>query len=235
MPRLLLLRHAKSSWGDPGLPDMERPLSPRGRRNAAAMAKELDAEGLMPDKVLCSPARRTRETLAALLPYLDGEGHVAIEPKLYDSMPGDYISAIGRSGGEARTLMVIGHNPTIQATARWLSGDGEPGLLAELTAKYPTGALAVIVEANALVAAFVEDLEADAPTEGDDGTSMAGWIGDWRTYVADREDYVVRLREDPEARFLVDETDFGDSVDKTIEIFADVNGIPDCATPGDVG
>ncbi|MCB0964760.1 MAG: hypothetical protein KDA98_15910 [Acidimicrobiales bacterium] len=93
----------------------------------------------------------------------------------------------------------------------------------------------VIEQANVLVEGFVDDVEAGAPTEGDDGTSMAGWIGDWRTYVADREDYVVRLREDPEARFLVDETDFGDSVDKTIEIFADVNGIPDCATPGDVG
>ena len=95
--------------------------------------------------------------------------------------------------------------------------------------------LAVIVDANALVAEFVDDIAADAPTEGDDATSMAGWIADWRTYVADREDYVERLAEDPEARFLVEETDFGDSVDQTIEVFADVNGIPDCATPGDVG
>ena len=93
----------------------------------------------------------------------------------------------------------------------------------------------VIEEANVLVEEFVDDIEAGAPTEGDDGTSMAGWIGDWRTYVADRQDYVARLSEDPEARFLVDETEFGDSVDRTIEVFADVNGVPDCATPGDVG
>ena len=93
----------------------------------------------------------------------------------------------------------------------------------------------VLEQANDLVAAFVEDIEADAPTVGDDGVSMAGWIADWQTYVANREDFVERLREDPEARFLVDETDFGDSVDQTIEVFADVNGMEACATPGDVG
>ena len=144
MPRLLLLRHAKSSWGDPGLPDIDRPLAPRGRRNAAAIARLMDADRILPDRIICSPARRTRETLAALLPYLDGEGRVAIDPKLYDSMPGDYLAAIARSGGEARTLMVIGHNPTIQSTAQLLSGHAEPGLIEALDAKYPTGTLAVI-------------------------------------------------------------------------------------------
>jgi len=179
MPRLLLLRHAKSSWGDPGLPDSERPLSPRGRRNAAAIARAIEADGLMPEKVLCSPARRTRETLAALLPYLDGEGRVAIEPKLYDSTPGDYLAAIARSGGEARSLMLIGHNPTIQATARWLAADGEPGLVAALAAKYPTGALAVIDLGQAgwahlqpgagHLAAFIRPRDLDPADAGDDG------------------------------------------------------------------
>lgn len=179
MPRLLLLRHAKSSWGDPGLADIERPLSPRGRRNAAAIARAIDAEGLMPDKILCSPARRTRETLAALLPYLSGEGRVAIEPKLYDSAHEDYVAAIARSGGEARTLMVIGHNPTIQATARWVAGDGEPGLVAEVAAKYPTGALAVIdmgqvgwgqvKPGSGHLAAFIRPRDLDPADSGDDG------------------------------------------------------------------
>jgi phosphohistidine phosphatase len=133
----------------------------------------------VPDRVLCSPARRTRETLAALLPFLEGEGRVAIEPKLYDSTPGDYIAAIGRSGGEARTLMVIGHNPTIQATARWLAGDGEPGRLADLAAKYPTGALAVIdlgqtgwthlQPGSGHLAAFIKPRDLDPGDAGDDG------------------------------------------------------------------
>lgn len=108
------------------------------------MAKAIEAEGLVPDRILCSPARRTRETLAALLPYLGGDGRVAIDPRLYESGANDYSAVIARSGNDAQTLMVIGHNPAIQATAILLTGDGEPGLAADLADKYPTCALAVI-------------------------------------------------------------------------------------------
>lgn len=95
----------------------------------------------------------------------------------------------------------------------------------------------VLDEANVLVSAMVDDLEADAPTEGDDATSVAGWIADWRVYLADRADYADRLRVDADAKLLVSENpDLGDSVDKTIEIFADdANDMPACQTPGDVG
>jgi phosphohistidine phosphatase len=144
MPRLLLLRHAKSSWGDPGIVDIDRPLSPRGRRAAAAVARAIADEGYVPDRILCSPARRTRETLAALLPYLGDEGRVAIDPRLYEPAEGDYRALICASGNDAGTLMVIGHNPAIQATALILTGGGEPGLAADVAAKFPTGALAVI-------------------------------------------------------------------------------------------
>jgi hypothetical protein len=95
----------------------------------------------------------------------------------------------------------------------------------------------VLDEANALVSEMVDDLEADAPTTGDDAVRTAGWIGDWRTYVADREDYAERLREDPGAKLLISiNTELQDPVDKTIQVFADdVNEMPACATPGDVG
>lgn len=99
----------------------------------------------------------------------------------------------------------------------------------------PAERAAVIDEANDLIAAFIDDVRAGAPTSGDDQVSMEGWLADWDTYLADREDYVERLATDPEARLLVDESPLGDSVDKTIEIFAQVNRIPDCATPGDAG
>jgi hypothetical protein len=94
---------------------------------------------------------------------------------------------------------------------------------------------AVLAQANELVSAFVADLEAGAPTEGDDAISMGGWIEDWRVYLANREDYADRLLEDPGARLLLDESELGDAVDQTIQVFAQINGIPDCATPGDVG
>ena len=68
-PRILhLLRHAKSSRDDPELADRDRPLAPRGVRNAAVLAERLSRAGFAPDLVLCSPALRTRETLAAIEP-----------------------------------------------------------------------------------------------------------------------------------------------------------------------
>jgi hypothetical protein len=94
---------------------------------------------------------------------------------------------------------------------------------------------AVIAEANTLIATFIDDVEAGAPTDGDDAISMAGWLTDWKLYLANREDYVERLNEDASARLLLDESELGDSVDKTIQIFAEINRIPDCATPGDAG
>lgn len=142
------------------------------------MARAIESEGMVPDRILCSPARRTRETLAALLPYLGGEGRVSIDPSLYDATPGDYVAAIVRSGGDAGVLMVIGHNPAIQATAQLLTGDGEPGLSAEVGAKYPTGALAVIDFAQAgwsrlephsgFLAAFLKPRDLDPAGDGDD-------------------------------------------------------------------
>lgn len=144
------------------------------------MAKAIEAEDMVPDRILCSPARRTRETLAALLPYLGGEGRVSIDPKLYETGPGEYRAAIARSGADAGTLMVIGHNPAIQETAKLLIGGGEPGLAADLAAKYPTGGLAVIDFAEAgwahveprsgYLAAFLKprDLDPDGDDDGDD-------------------------------------------------------------------
>ncbi len=94
----------------------------------------------------------------------------------------------------------------------------------------------VLDEANVLVEQMVDDIEADAPASGGDAEVLEGWFGDWRRYLRDREDYAARLRQDPDAKFLVTENpDLKDSVDKTIEVFADVNDMPDCATPGDVG
>ena len=105
-----------------------------------------------------------------------------------------------------------------------------------ITAKTASERASVIDEANVLVSNMVDDLQAKAPTAGDDGIRLREWIADWRTYVGDREDYANRLREDPKAPMQVSEnTKLHDGVDKTIEIFADVNDMPECATPGDVG
>jgi hypothetical protein len=93
----------------------------------------------------------------------------------------------------------------------------------------------VLDDANVMVASFIDDIEADAPTTGDAAVTMEGWIADWRTYLADREDYAQRLRTEENAQLLLSESKLGDSVDKTIQVFTQVNMIPACDTPGDVG
>ncbi|MCB1038121.1 MAG: hypothetical protein R2701_05735 [Acidimicrobiales bacterium] len=93
----------------------------------------------------------------------------------------------------------------------------------------------VLVQANAMVGDFIDDVAAAAPTEGSAGTAMEGWLADWRTYLADREAYVEQLRTTTDDRFYVTKSPLGRQVDETIEVFAEINGIPTCATPGDVG
>jgi phosphohistidine phosphatase len=143
MPRLLLLRHAKSSWSEPGKPDRERPLAPRGRQAAERMAQEMSVRGLLPDRVLCSPARRTGETLAAVLPHLPESVDLQLIEDLYEAA-GDYRSTIALHGGDADCLLVVGHNPAIHATAVELIRAADRRSDTEIDSKYPTGALAVI-------------------------------------------------------------------------------------------
>jgi phosphohistidine phosphatase len=144
MRRLLLLRHAKSSWAEPGLSDRERRLSERGRRAAELIAAAIEARGLLPDRVLCSPAKRARETLAALTPRLGDRVEVAIVDALYEPAPPDYADVIAEHGDGARKLLVVGHNPAMQRTALVLMGPGEGKLQSEIAAKFPAGGLAVL-------------------------------------------------------------------------------------------
>jgi phosphohistidine phosphatase len=145
MLRLLLLRHAKSAWDHPGLADIDRPLAPRGHRAAQLIAEAIEERGLRPDRVLCSPALRTRETLATLVSHLgDDDVDIEISPELYEPHAGDYCAIIADHGDDAKTLLVIGHNPAIQATAIILCGRANREIGAEMATKFPTAALAVI-------------------------------------------------------------------------------------------
>lgn len=145
MLTLLLLRHAKSSWDDPGLDDFDRPLAKRGTRAAAAIGSFLGASGLKPGLVLCSAAVRTRATLALLLCELDDPPpEVLTNENLYLAGADAVLGELRRAGGTTPTVMVIGHNPGLHALALSLSGDGDRKALADLAMKFPTGALAVI-------------------------------------------------------------------------------------------
>lgn len=144
MPRLLLLRHAKSSWSDDAIPDFDRPLNPRGRTTLPLMGRHLAAHGLTPQRVLCSSARRTRETLAGLLPFFETDLEVRQTRDLYEAGEDRMIDQIRAHGATARTLLVVGHNPGLQETALALIGSGNPSFIEDIEKKFPTAACAVI-------------------------------------------------------------------------------------------
>jgi phosphohistidine phosphatase len=115
-PRLHLLRHAKSSWADPELDDFDRPLAPRGRRAARTMRTHLAEVGIRPALVLCSPARRTRQTLKRVLGAL-GDPAVRFEASLYEASVHDVVKLLLRVQVDAAEVLVVGHNPWIEELA----------------------------------------------------------------------------------------------------------------------
>lgn len=134
--RLLLLRHAKSSWDDPSLADHDRPLAPRGHRAAGLIGDHLRANPVVVDLVLCSSARRARETLE-----LAGiEGEVRIEPELYEASADELVSRVRELSDEVKAVMLIGHNPAMHELLLTLARD--PG--ERVVRKFPTGALATL-------------------------------------------------------------------------------------------
>ncbi len=141
---IYLLRHAKSSWDDPGLADFDRPLDERGRKAARLIRAHLQAAGIRPDLVLCSAARRTRETLERLGEALAGLP-TSIEPGLYETTSPRLLERLRALPDAVGSVMVIGHNPGLERLAATLAGDGgEARALERLQAKYPTGALATL-------------------------------------------------------------------------------------------
>lgn len=148
--RLILIRHAKSSWADPGMPDAERPLNRRGQRAAMALGGWLREAGHRPDQILCSPALRTRETCALLALEPEPE----IRPALYHASPETMLDCLRAATG--RCVAMIGHNPGIAAFAAALVA--APPAHARF-ADYPTGAT--------LVAEFdIDDWRRVAPGTG---------------------------------------------------------------------
>ncbi|MGH6945441.1 MAG: SixA phosphatase family protein [Geminicoccaceae bacterium] len=149
MRTLLLLRHAKSSWQAPELADVDRPLAPRGRQAAPLIAQLIVKRRWLPDLVLCSPALRVRETWQLMAPVL-GEGIVCKTLRtIYPGAPSRLLATLHRADDEARTLMLIGHNPGLATFAASLcgrasSGGGSKKALEKMTAKFPTAGLAVI-------------------------------------------------------------------------------------------
>lgn len=141
--RVFLLRHAKSSWDSEG-DDHDRDLAPRGRQAADRMAAYLQAENIAPALVLCSTARRARETLARVVPALHGTGRIEFEEGLYLASGGAMLRRLRRLDDDVASVMLVGHNPGMQELALLLGEHGDEDMLRRLRSKYPTGGLAEI-------------------------------------------------------------------------------------------
>lgn len=143
MKNILLLRHAKSAWSQPGLDDHDRPLNKRGERAAEAMAEHIVHNAPRPDLILCSTAVRTRQTLAPLVHRLTAPAPpIALERGLYLASEASLLVRLRAVPEDVRTVLLIGHNEGIGELAVALAGMGEPVLLERLREKYPTGTLA---------------------------------------------------------------------------------------------
>ena len=145
MRQLLLLRHAKSNWDDPRLNDHDRPLDDGGQRAATVLrAAILDLE-LVPDLILVSSARRTRETLELLEP-LPGTVRIQRQNELYLASPRQLLEQISDIPADTGRVMIIGHNPGLHDLAMMLIGPHAVSLNQPHTMRvargFPTAALA---------------------------------------------------------------------------------------------
>lgn len=142
---LMLLRHAKSSRDEPSLADRDRLLNARGKRAAQAIGRALASLKTRPGLVLCSPARRAADTWELAKAELPGAISIQSEEQLYDFGDGRRVlECVKAKAGEARSVLVVGHNPSLHGLAKRLIGSGDNALRAKLDQKFPTGALAVI-------------------------------------------------------------------------------------------
>jgi phosphohistidine phosphatase len=136
MKTLLLMRHAKSSWKDESLSDLERPLKKRGVKDAKLIAKVIKENNLIPDAIISSPAVRTKETVKVLKKELDFNGKEIVAEQLYMGEPESFVEALKSVNNKHNTVLVVAHNPGLEAYLQILGGEIEA---------VPTGGLGYLV------------------------------------------------------------------------------------------
>jgi len=150
--KLVLFRHAKSAW--PDVPDHERPLARRGLAEAPMMGHWLRSAGCVPDRVLCSTARRARQTWQFAETGLGASPPVSYERGVYGASAAELLDLVRPAPAATRTLLVIGHDPGIKELALALAAAGPAddahtgavpaATLDRVRAKFPTAAIAVL-------------------------------------------------------------------------------------------
>ena len=123
MKTLLILRHAKSSWGDASRDDRERPLNARGRRDAPRVGDRLRDAALVPDVIITSDAVRAHTTAVAVAEAAGFAGDLVVDPLLYHASPEDVLAVVRTvPDAHARIVMIVGHNPGLEDLVEQLAG-----------------------------------------------------------------------------------------------------------------
>ena len=144
MRRLLLFRHGKAERSEPGAPDRLRTLIDRGRKDAAKIGAYIASHALVPDRVILSPAERTRETWACAATAFKPEPGALMCEHLYDATPHAVFAKIKDTPAPVHTLLVIGHNPSLHEVALMLIASGDIDARERLREKLPTAGLVII-------------------------------------------------------------------------------------------
>ncbi|GGW99470.1 SixA phosphatase family protein [Streptomyces lomondensis] len=141
--RLVVLRHAKSAW-PVDVADHERPLAPRGRRDAPAAGRALAEADCLPDLALCSTAVRARRTWDLAAAQWGTPPPVRYDRRLYAAGAPGLLAVVHEVPAEVETLLLIGHNPGLEELVLALAGDGLDDSLERVRTKFPTSAIAVL-------------------------------------------------------------------------------------------
>ncbi|MET8977238.1 histidine phosphatase family protein [Streptomyces sp. NPDC004539] len=141
--RLVVLRHAKSAWPE-GVPDHDRPLGPRGLRDAPAAGRALAGADRLPDLALCSTAERARRTWELASAQWGTPPPVRYDPRLYGADVPEHLEVVRETPPEVGTLLLVGHNPGLEDLVLALAADGVDDTLDRVAVKFPTSAIAVL-------------------------------------------------------------------------------------------
>jgi phosphohistidine phosphatase len=140
--RLVLIRHAKAESA--GSSDAARTLAARGRRDAAAVGRWLAKHDVEPDLVVISPAQRTRETWELALAEIGVAPPSMIEPRIYGNTVEDVLAVVRAADSDVATLVIVGHNPSIEGVAVTLDDGSGPASREEIRRGFPTSGVAVL-------------------------------------------------------------------------------------------
>jgi phosphohistidine phosphatase len=144
MRRLMMLRHAKSDLGTPGMRDQDRVLAERGRESAPRIGSYMTRHALRPDLIVASTATRVRQTLDLVLPAFPKPPRIVYDDRLYEVEAEGLLEVVKETPGDVHALLLVGHNPGLAELAAHLVGTGDVETRQKLLEKFPTAGLAVV-------------------------------------------------------------------------------------------